>query len=197
MNVHSLKSHLQSETCKKILSSASACFSEKGFRATSIGDIARRAGISQGAMYTYFRGKDDLIVAIVSEEAECALTVYSAPYTCSSLERICQIARSCIMKSGYPVNPSLWTEIIAESARNEAVKRCFLSADTAMRDALKKVIQAGIESGEFENVDAEEASILLFAILDGLIARRAIDAEFNVDQRLPSFQRSIENILNL
>lgn len=188
---------MESDTYKKIISSASACFSRKGFCATSISDISREANISQGAMYRHFRSKDDLIVAIVKEEAKSALAFYSEPYQCSSLERICHIAKSCIMKSGYPINPSLWTEVIAESTRNKEVNHCFLLADTAMRDALKQVIQNGIDNGEFSNIDPEETSIYLFSILDGLIARRAINPAFDVDQHLPSFQKIVESILNL
>ncbi|PAW91698.1 hypothetical protein CKQ79_28945, partial [Klebsiella pneumoniae] len=33
---------------------------KKGFSATSVREISTRAGISQGAMYTYFKSKDEL-----------------------------------------------------------------------------------------------------------------------------------------
>ncbi|HHZ8190532.1 TPA: TetR/AcrR family transcriptional regulator [Pseudomonas aeruginosa] len=187
---------MELDTRRKIISAASACFSEKGFRGTSIGDIARRANVSQGATYTYFDGKDELIVAIVEEEMKAALAAYTEPYECSSLERICELAKTCVMKTGYPVNPSLWIEILAESARHESVNTCFLAADVAMRNALKGVIRDGIERGEFKGVDPEEASILLFAILDGLIARRATNPDFNIDQHLPSFSRTLCSFLN-
>ena len=100
------------------------------------------------------------------------------------------------MKKGDPITPSLWIEIIAESSKNEEVNRYYLSADVAMREALKNIIKTGIDNGEFQAACTEEMSILIFAILDGLIARRAVDSNFNIEQSLPSFQSSLSGILN-
>lgn len=44
-----------------ILAAAKQVFAEKGFEATSIADIARAAGISDGLAYRYFQGKRDLL----------------------------------------------------------------------------------------------------------------------------------------
>jgi AcrR family transcriptional regulator len=44
-------------------------FSEKGFHATSIRDIAKAAGITEGLIYHYFRSKKDLLKAIVEESS--------------------------------------------------------------------------------------------------------------------------------
>mgnify|MGYP001205147947 FL=1 len=40
-------------------------FAEKGFHATTINSISKRAGISKGLLYNYFKGKDDLLSEIV------------------------------------------------------------------------------------------------------------------------------------
>lgn len=197
MNDHSFISGvtLKSTTRQKIIISASECFSLKGFSATSISDIAKVAGISQGAMYNHFKGKSDLIVAIVNEEMEQALATYAQPYDCSSLERIYQLVRTCVMKTSLPVCPRLWTEIMAESARNAQVKTCFIDSDKAIRGALQKIIEDGIARKEFSNINPQECSIVLFALIDGLISRRAINPEFHLDKHLSSFQNTITNLL--
>jgi AcrR family transcriptional regulator len=40
------------------------CFSENGFHQTGMADIVRRSGLSHGAVYVYFRSKDDIIEAL-------------------------------------------------------------------------------------------------------------------------------------
>jgi AcrR family transcriptional regulator len=40
-------------------------FAEKGFAAAKLDDIARRAGISKGALYRYFETKEDIFGAVV------------------------------------------------------------------------------------------------------------------------------------
>lgn len=55
------------ERRKKVLEIALDEFASKGYSATSINDIARNAGVSIGAMYSYFSSKEDLFLAIVNE----------------------------------------------------------------------------------------------------------------------------------
>src|SRR5205085_12438941 len=52
------------ERAPEILGAALACFSEKGFAATRMEDIARRAGISKGTIYLYFESKEAVFKAL-------------------------------------------------------------------------------------------------------------------------------------
>ena len=54
-----LKSH-EDKAAKKILMTARSLFVEKGFAATSISDIAKKAGISQSLIYHHFDNKQNL-----------------------------------------------------------------------------------------------------------------------------------------
>ena len=51
----------------EILAAALEVFSEKGFAAARLDDIAARAGVSKGALYLYFETKQDLFRAVVRE----------------------------------------------------------------------------------------------------------------------------------
>ena len=51
----------------EIIEAALAVFSEKGFAAARLDDIAARAGVSKGALYLYFETKQDLFRAVVRE----------------------------------------------------------------------------------------------------------------------------------
>src|SRR5579875_2257329 len=45
---------------ERILAAALALFGERGYMATSVDDIAARAGLTKGALYYYFRDKEDI-----------------------------------------------------------------------------------------------------------------------------------------
>lgn len=47
-----------------ILNAATLLFSEKGFHATSIQEVADRSHVSKGTIYTYFSSKEDLLLSI-------------------------------------------------------------------------------------------------------------------------------------
>ena len=45
----------------RILDAAARVFAEKGYHSSTIADVVRESGLSVGAIYTYFSGKDELI----------------------------------------------------------------------------------------------------------------------------------------
>lgn len=59
-----------SSTRDDILQAAAIVFSEKGFDAASLDEIAKRAGRTKGAIYAHFPSKDDLMVALA--ESQCS-----------------------------------------------------------------------------------------------------------------------------
>lgn len=50
-----------------ILKAAEELFSEKGFDATSVGSVAKKAGVNKALIYYYFENKDDLIHSLFRE----------------------------------------------------------------------------------------------------------------------------------
>ncbi|RJX28346.1 MAG: TetR/AcrR family transcriptional regulator, partial [Desulfarculus sp.] len=48
----------------RILAAAERAFSEKGFAAATIAEIARLAGVAEGTIYEYFTNKQDLLMSI-------------------------------------------------------------------------------------------------------------------------------------
>lgn len=52
------------DTRERIVNSAKVLFAENGFQKTTVVDICRQAGLSEAALYEYFKGKEDLLLAI-------------------------------------------------------------------------------------------------------------------------------------
>jgi AcrR family transcriptional regulator len=48
----------------KIIQTALDIFSKNGYRATTMNDIAKEMGVSKGALYSYFKSKDDILKEI-------------------------------------------------------------------------------------------------------------------------------------
>jgi TetR/AcrR family transcriptional repressor of mexJK operon len=53
---------------RQILDSARVLFLDQGFDATSMDAVARHAGVSKATLYVHFDDKDDLLLALVSDE---------------------------------------------------------------------------------------------------------------------------------
>lgn len=69
---------IRRETMECILATSLRLFCEKGYYATSIGEIAKQAQISKGLLYHYFRSKEEVLSALVDRRIEDVLVVMNA-----------------------------------------------------------------------------------------------------------------------
>jgi len=60
----------ETETRELLLASAKAEFLEKGYMKASLRNICKNAGVTTGALYFFFRDKDDLFVSLLKEPVE-------------------------------------------------------------------------------------------------------------------------------
>jgi AcrR family transcriptional regulator len=58
----------KSQRRDQIMAAAKQVFARKGFHATTIADIAKRAGLAYGSVYWYFDSKDELFHALMAAE---------------------------------------------------------------------------------------------------------------------------------
>ncbi|MDN3690381.1 TetR/AcrR family transcriptional regulator [Cyclobacterium jeungdonense] len=83
---------------KKILEAAIHLFSEKGFHATKVDEVAKKARISKGLVYFYYKSKEDLYMAItkkgVDELKEIFNKAFGKPKEKTGLEVMTDLAES-------------------------------------------------------------------------------------------------------
>ena len=65
----------EKETKEKLLKSAKAEFMEKGYAAASLRSICKNAGVTTGALYFFFKDKEDLFESLVKEPFQNILSM--------------------------------------------------------------------------------------------------------------------------
>ena len=55
---------------EELIASAAQTFAERGYAETSVAELAESLGVATGAIYHYFRGKEELLIAICDELTE-------------------------------------------------------------------------------------------------------------------------------
>ena len=191
------KSDQSASTRKAILVAAASCFAEKGYSACSMRDIAERSGVSKGAIYGHFSGKEQLFRTIITLQhdygAEKAREFAAGS---SYLQGIINFMAECIKDSAFPIDHRLWAEALAVAARDREMKAAFLESEKIARHFFKSLIEKGIKAGEIdESTDVEGMSIVLFALGDGLIARIANDPDFDFQKHFKVFKSVVEGAL--
>jgi AcrR family transcriptional regulator len=74
MAVRLSRAERREQTRQELLTAADACFVTHGFHASSVDEVAERAGYTKGAVYSNFASKEDLFLAVYQRRVEQALT---------------------------------------------------------------------------------------------------------------------------
>ena len=74
MAVRMSRAERREQTRQELLTAAEACFVSRGFHASSVDQVAERAGYTKGAVYSNFTSKEDLFFAVYERRVEQVLT---------------------------------------------------------------------------------------------------------------------------
>ena len=153
---------------------------ERGYADTRIADVAERTGTSPALVIYYFKTRDQLLTEAIrySEDtwyAEYLRRLATIPTAAGRLTEL--IGMNCL--PGTDPEPHsfwlLWLDLWALSPRSAGVAAVREKSDERWREAIRSIVLAGQEAGEFAPVDADDFTITLSALLDGLAVQIALD----------------------
>ena len=177
----------------EIMAAGLKAFSERGFAATRLEDVADAAGVSKATIYLYFENKADLLKAILREvvsprmgEMEAIIRSFDGPS--NDLLRAIYARVSAIVSSD-DVRPIL--KLIVAEAGNFPDIAEFYRTEIAFRGlyTLAHLIERGIERGEFRPCDpVATAQSVIFPLLMNALATEVFGPmpEFNIEKFHPS-----------
>ncbi len=155
-----------------ILSVAMKLFGQKGFEGTSVRDIASGAGVNIAMISYYFGSKEKLFESVVEYKSSGMKMIVAEleNSSVSSIEKIDRIIDSYIerMFSTPQFHHLLHRELSLDHRpqMHDAITEILLRNVVT----IKSILQKGIESGDFKNVDPE----LTIATLIGTISHLLI-----------------------
>ena len=167
-------------TRRRILRAARQVFVEKGFHRASIDDVVAAAGLSVGAIYTYFPNKDELIRASIldanREESEAVLSDTRAAGTVDDrLDRaIMGWWRYTIEAEGAPAFlAEAWGEASRRPLIRDLLARRFERGVTMTSVMLRECVERGDLPARIE-IDALART--MGALTDGMVLEYVVSA---------------------
>jgi AcrR family transcriptional regulator len=163
----------------RIIDSALRVFADKGYHGATIADVVRESGLSVGAIYTYYKGKEELFLATCELSSGQGLGELG-----NRLARGRSVAEKLAIAIGFfldaletgPDQPDLASALVMQWSRahEEPAVRASLAR---RRDQIVTVgellIREGMSTGELPPwVDAPALAAALVAFLDGLLLWR-------------------------
>ena len=119
------------KTKEKILSTALKLFAEKGYKPTTVRDIAGAVGIKQSALYNHFKNKDEILTTLVEDLTSSAIvTLFESKDNHTELHRqgkalLHSIATTFKLISFDRKNEALFRLMMQEIYKNHAIRDIY------------------------------------------------------------------------
>jgi AcrR family transcriptional regulator len=181
---------------RQIIEGARAVFLAQGFDAASMNDIARKAGVSKGTLYVYFRNKEDLFAAITEQEggsqAEQVFRLDPADHDVAAVLRRLgrDLAHFLSHRSTSPIRT-----VIAIADRMPEVGRQFYERGPAIGIAkLSAYLKAQVAAGVLD-IGPQDCEIVAAQFLESCLATTFKPVLFNFAPPPP--QERIDHVVEI
>lgn len=170
---------------EQIINAAEKVFFESGFDNSTMEDVAGAAELSKGALYTYFKTKNELCICIVCRALELVLTGFGQVYADKKLNGLAMIENAGLsFKEFYRLNPKYYCALL--SYRHHRGGCCVesrflqhtLTENDRINELLASMLRIGMEDGSIRNdIDAGKMALTLWGELGGLIPGFILNSE--------------------
>ena len=167
---------------QRLLDAARRVFAERGYHAATIEAIAHESGLSNGAVYYNFAGKEDLFLALFDQEVEQRIESLervfgSGQATDESTEvEVRTAAHEAAQAVEDPRDWALFFEFAAYAGRDPDFRRQFQKRMRAVRKVLARVVEVRSEAlGVTLTVPPDQAAIGMQGLSWGLAVHRVAD----------------------
>ena len=141
----------------ELLAAALDLFVEKGFAATKVEEVARRAGVSKGTLFLYFASKEELFKAVVRENISDRFSQWNAEFDAfegntADMLRYCMTLWWARLGSS---KASGITKLMLSEAVNFPELAAFYQHEVIQpaHVLIRRILQRGVDRGEFASVD--------------------------------------------
>lgn len=187
---------------ESILRAARDLLHEKGINGASMNQIARRAELGVATLYSYFKHKEDLYLALQQEgldllKKQIMLNLKGVQDPQEKLKRIAFAYLDFSQRRKnyyYIINYFLSTPetLFEQQMKNEI----DLQAEKALRIGID-VIREGIDSGIFKDLNPKRCMLMFWGLVQGLTQYRKLETTIlKDDNHLEIFEFSISHFID-
>jgi TetR/AcrR family transcriptional regulator, transcriptional repressor of aconitase len=171
---------------RQILDAARRSFVRNGFHATSMQDILREADLSAGAVYRYFKSKDEIIAAIgftnvaaFTRATEEILQIDDPPPLDEALGLLlAALERLDEEQDHAKITVQAWGEALRSAALAARVEESWADLASSLAGLVETYQHRGDVSSE---VPAYDVARLLVGLLHGFVVRQAVLGDGNAE----------------
>lgn len=154
----------------ELLDAALDLFVEKGFAATRSEEVATRAGVSKGTLFLYFPSKEELFKAVVRANISGRFKEWNQEFEAfegSTPDMLRYCMRTWWERVGATKASGI-TKLMMSEARNFPEIAAFYQQEVIQpgHDLIRRILQRGIDRGEFRPMDT---GLAVYSVLAPMI----------------------------
>lgn len=178
------------ERINEITQAAIEVFLEKGYKNTTMDDIAHKAGVSKGGLYHYFPSKDMVLIFAnekISDKVQEIMT--SASESTSVKEGILHYIENYIRYwLEHPKETAFLFLSIAKMLEKPELLKYYQQYTTDYMAFFEGAFTRGIHRGEFKEHNVRTSAITLMAALDGVLSYMIFDEGLILEEIVQHFE---------
>lgn len=166
-------------TTNRLIVAASQVFGEKGYDGAGVAEIARRAGLTTGAIYSRFRGKAELLAAAISATVPDEFDVLFAEHAFDGRAKdiLHTVGAHLVTRPSQPAQGMLLEAFVA-ARRDPEVATLLRAQFDDRRERLAALLEAGKANGLIDpGLDTYSIVHFAHAVGLGFLAYDAIGAD--------------------
>lgn len=162
------------EAKSKIVEAARIVFAKKGYHDATMDDVAKEVGVSKGALYSYFKSKEDLLKEITLESHQALRTILSETSKCSNLEEAVEKVYTMVTQK-YKGNLHTHFEMVALASHDSVIRKIALDDYQKDIEAVEAFVKEKKRQGVIRtDVEARMLAELFTALYLGTLAKLII-----------------------
>jgi AcrR family transcriptional regulator len=167
-------------TRRHLLDAAAVVFARDGFHGASLDDVAATAGFTKGAVYSNFKSKDDLFVAVfedrLTREAQEMTRVLDESRELDGLTEELPRVRGVIERTWDDEWTALYLEFVLYARRNPEAHEMLVAATRRQRESTIAMLERSYAAiGAAPNFPIPVLATISLAVFEGLGVGRLVD----------------------
>jgi AcrR family transcriptional regulator len=180
------------QTKDKILAVAARMFGKYGFQKTTVDEIAHTAHKAKGSVYYYYKSKEDLFLAVVTQEInvlKSGLTrVIVDSQDATGMIRNYLLHRMTLMKDAVNYHASLRADFVDDFGFLTECREDFTRFEI---DLMKAVLDRGVRENAFQIKDTQATAHVI------ILAMKAIEIPFYHQNKIAEYEQTIIELLDI
>jgi AcrR family transcriptional regulator len=161
------------DTREAIMKATYRALCEHGYAGLTISRIAEDFEKSKSLLYHHYDSKDELLLDFLSFMLGKFQRDVPGSEEDPASDRLDAVLEESLTHEGGLELLRAMTELRAQAAHDERFREHFMEHDRVFREGIVGILEAGIESGDFRDVDVEQVADFVFAALSGGMNQRA------------------------